>query len=205
MGIRTFFVGVAFGAGGFWAVDQGYHLCAIDFIKEKIGAEETTEEVQDIEAAAVVDAEPEELMETGPAPALEELEEAAEPETTEEAAPVVEPTTEEEPVAVEPPAEDVVSSFTGEASYYAESLDGNPTASGELYDHGALTAAHLTLDFGTMVRVTNLATAANVVVRINDRGPYADDRVIDVSGEAARQLGMIEAGIIEVRVDVLSA
>ncbi len=201
MGIRTFVVGVAFGAGGFWAVDQGYHLYAIDFIKEKIG----TEEVQDIEAEPVVDAEPEEVVEAEAAPASEEPEEAAEPEATEEVAPAVEPATEEEPVAVEPPAEDVVSSFTGEASYYAESLEGNPTASGELYDHSALTAAHLTLDFGTMARVTNLETAANVVVRINDRGPYAGGRVIDVSGEAARQLGMIEAGIVEVRVDVLSS
>lgn len=202
MGIRTFFVGVAFGAGGFWAVDQGYHLCAIDFIKEKIGMEDA----QEVEAAPVMDAEPAEAMDAEPASAPEELEEAAEPEEAEEeAAPAAEPAGEEEPVAVEPPAEDVVSSFTGEASYYAESLNGNPTASGELYDHSALTAAHLTLDFGTMARVTNLETAANVVVRINDRGPYAGGRVIDVSGEAARQLGMIEAGIVEVRVDVLSS
>ena len=88
----------------------------------------------------------------------------------------------------------------GTASYYADSLDGNPTASGEPYDKGAMTAAHRTLPFGTEVRVTNLSNQKEVTVRINDRGPHAKARIIDVSGAAAEQLGLIDSGTAKVRI-----
>jgi rare lipoprotein A len=68
----------------------------------------------------------------------------------------------------------------GEASYYADSLDGNKTASGEPYNKDALTAAHPSLPFGTKVKVTSLKTGQSVTVVINDRGPHAKDRIIDL-------------------------
>jgi len=82
----------------------------------------------------------------------------------------------------------------GDASYYADSLDGNKTASGEPYDKNAMTAAHRELPFGTTVRVTYMKTGKSVTLTINDRGPHAKDRIIDVSGAAARKLGMVEDG-----------
>jgi len=91
----------------------------------------------------------------------------------------------------------------GEASYYADSLNGNKTASGELYDKNALSAAHPTLPFGTKVRVTYLETGQSVVVVINDRGPYAKGRIIDLSAAAARQIGLIDAGHGRVRLEVI--
>ena len=91
----------------------------------------------------------------------------------------------------------------GVASYYADSLNGNPTASGEPYDRDALTAAHRTLPFGTRVRVTNLDNGKAVEVRINDRGPYSKHRLIDVSGAAAERLDMMDAGTAKVRIEVL--
>jgi rare lipoprotein A len=90
----------------------------------------------------------------------------------------------------------------GMASYYAESLDGNPTASGEPYDKNALTAAHRTLPFGTMVKVTNLENSSTVVVRINDRGPHVKTRIIDVSGAAAKKLDLVDSGIARVRIEL---
>lgn len=90
----------------------------------------------------------------------------------------------------------------GEASYYSDKLHGNKTASGETYDKDALTAAHRTFAFGTRVKVTNLETGKSVNVVINDRGPHAKNRIIDVSSAAARELGMIEAGHIKVRLEV---
>lgn len=87
----------------------------------------------------------------------------------------------------------------GLASYYGAGLDGRPTASGERFDKDALTAAHRSLPFGACVEVLNLANGRSVQVRINDRGPYARGRIIDVSEAAARQLGMIEAGVARVR------
>jgi len=92
---------------------------------------------------------------------------------------------------------------TGVASYYADSLNGNPTASGEPYDKTALTAAHRSLPFGTKVRVTNLSNDKSVVVRINDRGPHVKKRVIDVSGAAAKKLGLLDSGTAKVSIKVL--
>jgi len=91
----------------------------------------------------------------------------------------------------------------GMASYYADSLHGNLTASEEPYDKDAMTAAHRTLAFGTRVRVTNLDNGRSVELVINDRGPHAKNRIIDVSGAAARQLGLIDSGTAKVSVEVL--
>ena len=91
----------------------------------------------------------------------------------------------------------------GMASYYAHKFDGRTTASGEVYDMMAMTAAHPTLPFGTRVRVTNVENGQAVVLRINDRGPFVDGRVIDVSFRAAEDLEMIQAGVVRVRVEVL--
>ncbi|MFC1688344.1 septal ring lytic transglycosylase RlpA family protein [Pseudomonadota bacterium] len=88
----------------------------------------------------------------------------------------------------------------GVASYYADSLDGNKTASGEPYDKNAMTAAHRTLPFGTQVKVTNLSNQKEVTVRINDRGPHAKGRIIDVSGAAAKKLGLMDSGTAKVRI-----
>ena len=91
----------------------------------------------------------------------------------------------------------------GLATWYGTSFAGKKTASGERFDMNAMTAAHKTLRMQTRVRVVNLKNGRSVVVRINDRGPYARGRIIDVSQAAARALGMIEAGVVPVRVEVL--
>lgn len=91
----------------------------------------------------------------------------------------------------------------GEASYYADSLNGNTTASGEPYDKNALSAAHRTLAFGTKVRVTYLKTGQSVEVVINDRGPHVKNRIIDLSGAAAKQLGLIDAGHGKVKLEII--
>jgi rare lipoprotein A len=89
----------------------------------------------------------------------------------------------------------------GKATYYANSLAGRRTASGERYNPREFTAAHKTLAFGTMVKVIRVDDGREVVVRINDRGPFAgDDRVIDLSRAAAERIGMIRDGVVSVRV-----
>lgn len=93
----------------------------------------------------------------------------------------------------------------GSASYYGAELAGNPTASGERFDPDKLTAAHRTLPLGSRVRVTNVRTGAAVVVRINDRGPFHGQRIIDLSREAARQIGLLRRGTGRVRVELIDA
>ena len=88
----------------------------------------------------------------------------------------------------------------GRASWYRM---GTMTASGEAMDAGALAGAHRTLPFGTRVRVENLANGQSVVIRINDRGPFVTGRVIDVTEGAAQRLGMIQAGVTDVRVTLV--
>ena len=93
----------------------------------------------------------------------------------------------------------------GMAAYYADSLQGKKTASGEPYDKNKITAAHRTLPFGTLVRVTSMVNRRSVEVRINDRGPYSDkDRIIDLSRKAAERLDMIQSGVIPVRIEIVS-
>lgn len=90
----------------------------------------------------------------------------------------------------------------GTASWYGDYFQGKPTASGEPYDMLDFTAAHPSLPLGTFVRVTNLRNGKVVVVRINDRGPVVDGRIIDVSYNAARALGFKERGLQKVRLDI---
>jgi rare lipoprotein A len=92
----------------------------------------------------------------------------------------------------------------GKASYYGDRHHGRKTASGERFDQHALTAAHRSLPFGSQVRVTNLGNGKSVVVRINDRGPYAKGRIIDLSKKAAERLDMLRAGVVPVRVEQLA-
>jgi rare lipoprotein A len=92
----------------------------------------------------------------------------------------------------------------GEASFYANSLRGRPTASGEPYDPGKLTAANRTLPLGTRLRVTRLDTGKSVVVRVNDRGPFGHrSRILDLSRAAAQQLDMLGAGVVRVQAEVI--
>jgi rare lipoprotein A len=92
----------------------------------------------------------------------------------------------------------------GMASYYAEPYHGRPTANGEIFDtYNAMTAAHRTLPFNTLVRVTNKTNGQTVDVRINDRGPFVDGRVIDLSLAAARKIDMVRAGVVPVRIHVM--
>jgi len=93
----------------------------------------------------------------------------------------------------------------GMASYYGNELAGNRTASGERFDPGQLTAAHRSLPFGSMVRVTNTSNGDSVVVRINDRGPFSRGRVIDVSQAAAREIGMHHSGTARVKLALLNS
>ena len=121
--------------------------------------------------------------------------------------PVVEPETQAAPEA---PVDEKYK-FTGEdarelerghASWYGGQFHGRRTASGETYDKYALTAAHKTLPFGTIVRVRSLKLGREVDVRINDRGPFAPGRVIDVSQAAAEALGLMGKGVVEVSLNV---
>jgi len=91
----------------------------------------------------------------------------------------------------------------GEASWYGEEFAGRTTANGEIFDPNLLSAAHRTLPFGTVLDVTNPKTSQTVRVRVNDRGPYIGNRIIDLSYEAARQIGLIEPGVGEVRIAVV--
>lgn len=91
----------------------------------------------------------------------------------------------------------------GEASYYGRELAGNRTASGERFDPSELTAAHRTLPLGSKLRVTNLDNGKSVIVRINDRGPFKGERVIDVSLAAAREISMVGAGTASVRLELM--
>lgn len=93
--------------------------------------------------------------------------------------------------------------FRGMASYYGSEFNGRKTANGERYDQNELSGAHRTLPFGTMVRVRNTANDRSVVVRINDRGPWKESRVLDVSFAAAQELDMTRAGTVPVEITVL--
>ena len=94
---------------------------------------------------------------------------------------------------------------TGVASWYGAPYDGRRASSGEIYDMRALTAAHRTLPFDTFVDVTNLENGKHVAVRINDRGPFVDGRIIDLSFAAADRIGMLRAGTVRVRLKVIRA
>ena len=117
------------------------------------------------------------------------------------------------PTAAEATAEDHAPPFSagpafrkisgGSASYYAAKFQGRPTASGERFDNGELTAAHKSLPFGSLVRVVNPSNGQSVIVRINDRGPFIAGRVIDVSRAAAEKLGLIARGHAPVELELI--
>ncbi len=91
----------------------------------------------------------------------------------------------------------------GMASFYAAKFQGRRTASGETFNNSAMTAAHRSLPFGTQVKVTNVRNGRSVVVRINDRGPYAKGRIIDLSKAAAKKIGVSRSGVARVKLEVL--
>ena len=93
---------------------------------------------------------------------------------------------------------------SGVASYYGPGFHGRRTANGERFDMHAMTAAHRTLPFGTQVKVTNLANGKSTIVRVNDRGPYAHGRVIDLSVAAAKAIGSAGSGTARVSLEVLN-
>lgn len=98
----------------------------------------------------------------------------------------------------------VLETTAGIASYYGEKFNGRKTASGEIYNMNELTAAHLNYPFGTIVRVTNTKNSQSVILKINDRMPDYNGRVIDVSYQAAKELGMLNDGLAKVEIEVLS-
>lgn len=93
--------------------------------------------------------------------------------------------------------------LTGKASWYGPGFNGNLTANGERFRQNEMTAAHKTLPFNTIVRVTNLTNGKTVQVRINDRGPFIRGRIIDLSKGAAKKVDMMQAGVVEVRLEII--
>lgn len=93
---------------------------------------------------------------------------------------------------------------TGKASYYADKFEGSPTASGEKYRGTRMTAAHKTLPFGTKIKVTNLANNESVILEVNDRGPFVEGRILDVSKAAAEKLGFFNQGIADIKIEVVN-
>jgi peptidoglycan lytic transglycosylase len=93
----------------------------------------------------------------------------------------------------------------GRASWYGHALQGLPTATGEAYDMNAMTCAHRTLPLGSLVRVTNLRNHRSLVLRVNDRGPMIESRVVDLSYAAAKRLGFSQRGTVRVRLDLVDA
>lgn len=92
----------------------------------------------------------------------------------------------------------------GSASFYGPGFHGRKTASGEVFNQNALTAAHRTLPFGTKLRVTCTATGRSTIVKVNDRGPYHGNRILDLSVGAAKAIGMVEKGVTNVKYEVLN-
>lgn len=98
---------------------------------------------------------------------------------------------------------EALQTITGSASWYGGKFHGRTTANGERYNMHEMTAAHRSLPFGTKVRVTNPSNGKAVTVRINDRGPFVGNRVIDLSRGAAQAVGMIQQGVARVTIEVL--
>ena len=91
----------------------------------------------------------------------------------------------------------------GESSYYADKFHGRKTANGEIFDMYKKTAAHKTLPFNTMLEVTNLENNQSVIVRVNDRGPFVGNRILDLSYGAAREIDMISSGVVRVKIKIV--
>lgn len=97
------------------------------------------------------------------------------------------------------------STETGMASFYNDKFEGRATASGEVFSQSKLTAAHKTLPFKTKIKVTNLANKRSVIVTINDRGPFVEGRILDLSKKAAIKLDFIDKGVAKVKLEVIGA
>jgi rare lipoprotein A len=108
-----------------------------------------------------------------------------------------------EMVSLPPPAPAPTFEQTGIASFYGRQFQGRTTASGEKFDMNDMTAAHRTLPLGTVVKVTNLENGRTVTVTVNDRGPNRRGRIIDLSKRAAEELGIVDDGLAEVRIEVM--
>ena len=108
-----------------------------------------------------------------------------------------------EPSTLRPSTGRVLLTLEGVASYYAQDFHGKQAANGEIFDMNDLTAAHRTFPFGTKIRVTNLENKLQVIVRVNDRGPYVEGRLIDLSLGAAKQINLIKTGTTRVRLEVI--
>lgn len=93
--------------------------------------------------------------------------------------------------------------ISGSASYYGKGFDGKKTASGEIFDQNAMTCAHRSFPFGTKLKVTRKSNGKSVIVRVNDRGPYAGKRILDLSTAAGKELGLDKAGHAEVEAEVI--
>lgn len=117
---------------------------------------------------------------------------------------VLEPAPEEAELTEQYRAAPALSELEGQASYYSDKLAGHKTANGERYRPQALSAAHRTLPFGTVLRVSRLDGTRSVYVRINDRGPFGSERrILDLSKAAFQRLGKLRAGVLEVRAEVV--
>jgi len=92
----------------------------------------------------------------------------------------------------------------GIASYYGRDFHNRSTASGEMYDMFAFTCAHRTLPFGTRIKVTNLENGRWVIVRVNDRGPFVEGRILDLSYAAARKIGLVASGTAKVKIEIVN-
>jgi rare lipoprotein A len=139
-------------------------------------------------------------------PAVVEPSPESQPAITTQPGRITAPVSTPRPVAVTPPARTPQPvTMTGRASWYGERHQGRLTASGEVFDKNALTAAHRSLPFGTRLRVVNLENEREVEVRVNDRGPMIPGRELDLSYAAARALGAVGSGVIPVRMTVLSS
>lgn len=108
------------------------------------------------------------------------------------------------PVQTENPVTPAVFTQTGKASFYADKHQRKKTANGDIFDQQLNTAAHKTLAFGSMVKVTNIANGKSIVVKINDRGPFVKDRIIDLSKAAFDSIADKSSGVIEVRIELLN-
>jgi rare lipoprotein A len=119
-------------------------------------------------------------------------------------APVMAPAPAAAPAAAAPMAAGGADVSEGKIAHYGRKFAGRRTASGERFNPAALTLAHNSLPFGTKVRITNLANKRSVVARVNDRGPSTPGRIADLSTAAARRIGMLRAGIVEAKLEVVS-
>lgn len=123
--------------------------------------------------------------------------------TAQPAAPAAAPAAAAAPIPAAPEKAASAESSEGKVAYYGKKFNGRKTASGERFNAGAMTMAHKTLPFGTMVKVTNIKNSKSVIVRVNDRGPSTPDRIGDLTSGAASKIGLISTGVIDAKLEVV--